>query len=141
MDFDRPAMLPIPRGRYPQVWGANMVFRRSALQALGGFDTRLGPVGGKRYCAEDTDIVQRMLQSGRPVAYDPALTVFHRVPRARLRRAYFRRVMWDMGEGEVSRWQFCPAGRASWSPALRFRLMARLAVRRRSPPWPGGLGR
>jgi glucosyl-dolichyl phosphate glucuronosyltransferase len=101
MEFDRPAMLPVPAGKYPQVWGANMVFRREALQELGGFDTRLGPVGGRRYCGEDCDIVRRMLEAGRPVAYDPALTVFHRIPRARLKRAYFRRVMWDMGEGQA----------------------------------------
>jgi glycosyltransferase involved in cell wall biosynthesis len=129
MDFDRPAMLQVPRGRYPQVWGANMVYRRSALQALGGFDTRLGPVGGKRYCAEDVDIVQRMLQSGRPVAYDPALTVFHRVPRARLRRAYFRRVMWDMGEGEALAAADAPKGPSLLGvPRWRFLLLARLAV-------------
>lgn len=101
MDFDKPAMLPVPAGTHPQIWGANMVYRRSALVALGGFDPKLGPVGRRRFCAEDTDIVRRMLEAGRAMAYDPALTVYHRVPRARLRRAYFRRVMWDMGEGEA----------------------------------------
>jgi glucosyl-dolichyl phosphate glucuronosyltransferase len=101
MEFDKPAMLPIAPGRHPQVWGANMVFRRQALVALGGFDTRLGPVGSRRFCEEDCDIVRRMLAAGRSVAYDPALTVFHRVPRARLKRAYFRRLMWDMGEGQA----------------------------------------
>jgi glycosyltransferase involved in cell wall biosynthesis len=129
MDFDRPAMLPVRWGSYPQVWGANMVYRRSALLALGGFDTRLGPVGGRRYCGEDTDIVQRMLQSGRAMAYDPALTVFHRVPRARLRRAYFRRVMWDMGEGEALAAADPPSGPSLFGvPRWRFRLLARLAV-------------
>ena len=129
MDFDRPAMLPVPVGSYPQVWGANMVFRRSALQALGGFDTGLGPVGGRRYCDEDVDIVRRMLRSGRAVAYDPALTVFHRVPRARLRRAYFRRVMWDMGEGEALAAAEAPIGpRLLGIPRWRFRFMVRLAV-------------
>ena len=129
MEFDKPAMLPILKGISPQVWGANMVYRRSALQALGGFDTRLGPVGAKRYCGEDTDIVQRMLQSGRPMAYDPALTVFHRVPRARLRHAYFRRVMWDMGEGEALATADPPKGPSLLGvPRWRFRLLARLAV-------------
>jgi len=106
-----------------------MVYRRSALQALGGFNTRLGPVGGKRYCEEDVDIVQRMLQSGRPMAYDPALTVFHRVPRARLRHAYFRRVMWDMGEGEALAAADPPSGPSLLGvPRWRFRLLAQLAV-------------
>ena len=111
MDFDKPAMLPISPGRHPQVWGANMVFRRQALAALGGFDTRLGPVGGRRFCEEDCDIVRRMLAAGRSVAYDPALTVFHRIPRARLKRAYFRRLMWDMGEGRALASADPPVGR------------------------------
>ena len=129
MEFDKPVMLPVSEGSSPQVWGANMVYRRSALQTLGGFDTRLGPVGGRRYCHEDVDIVQRMLQSGRAMAYDPALTVFHRVPRARLRHAYFRRVMWDMGEGESLAAADPPSGpRLLGVPRWRFRLLARLAV-------------
>jgi glycosyltransferase involved in cell wall biosynthesis len=129
MEFDKPAMLPIPADRHPQVWGANMVCRRSALQALGGFDTRLGPVGGKRYCDEDIDIVGRMLEAGRAVAYDPALTVYHRVPRTRLRRAYFRRLMWHMGEGEALAAADPPGGRSILGvPLWRFRYVARLAV-------------
>jgi hypothetical protein len=129
MEFDKPAMLPVPKGSSPEVWGANMVYRHSALQALGGFDTRLGPVGRRRHCGEDVDIVQRMLQSGRAMAYDPALTVFHRVPRARVRHAYFRKVMWDMGEGEALAAADPPSGpRLLGVPRWRLRLLARLAV-------------
>ena len=127
MEFDRAAMLPPLAGRYPQIWGANMVFRREALQKLGGFDTRLGPVGRRRYCGEDDDVVRRMLKASRPVAYDPALTVFHRIPRARLKRAYFRRVMWDMGEGQALA-ATDPPSRPSLAgvPRWRFRYVARL---------------
>ena len=127
MEHDEPAMLPVPPGRHPQVWGANMVFRREALVALGGFDPRLGPVGGQRFCEEDCDIVRRMLASGRAVAYDPALTVFHRVPRARLKRAYFRRVMWDMGEGRAFATAEAPPGpRVAGVPRWRIRYLAGL---------------
>ena len=139
MDFDKPAMLPIPPDRPPQVWGANMVFRREALLALGGFDTRLGPVGGRRFCEEDGDIVRRMLAAGRAVAYDPTLTVFHRVPRARLKRGYFRHVMWDMGEGRALAAEPPPGPYLIGVPRWRFRYMARLfaegavAIARRRP--------
>jgi glucosyl-dolichyl phosphate glucuronosyltransferase len=127
MEHDEPVMLPVAPGRHPQVWGANMVFRREALVALGGFDTRLGPVGGRRFCAEDGDIVRRMLASGRAVAYDPALTVFHRVPRARLKRAYFRRLMWDMGEGRAFATAEAPPGpRLVGVPRWRLRFMVRV---------------
>ena len=129
MEFDTPVMLPVSRGSYPQVWGANMVYRRSALEALGGFNTRLGPVGDKRYCEEDVDIVQRMLEAGRAVAYDPALTVYHRVPRTRLRRAYFRRLMWQMGEGEALAAADPPSGSSVLGvPRWRLRVLARLIV-------------
>jgi hypothetical protein len=122
MEHDEPAMLPVSLGRHPQVWGANMVFRREALVALGGFDPRLGPVGGRRFCEEDGDIVRRMLASGRAVAYDPALTVFHRVPRARLKRGYFRRLMWDMGEGRAFATAEAPPGpRLAGVPRWRIR--------------------
>jgi len=111
MDYDKPRMLPLPPGMHPQVWGANMVYRRSALVALDGFDPNLGPVGGRRFCSEDIDIVRRMLAAGFAMAYDPGLTVYHRVPRARLRRAYFRRAMWDMGEGDALAATTPPRGR------------------------------
>src|SRR5262249_8937281 len=89
MDINRPAILSAPSLSGPQVWGGNMVFRREALQTLGGFDVRLGPVGKRRYCDEDVDFVHRMLTMGRRIVYDPTLTVFHRIPRARVARAYF----------------------------------------------------
>lgn len=127
MEHDQPAMLPVPSGRHPQVWGANMVFRREALVALGGFDTRLGPVGGRRFCEEDGDMVRRMLAAGRAVAYDPALTVFHRVPRVRLKRSYFRRMMWDMGEGRAFAAAAAPPGPClAGVPRWRIRYVARL---------------
>src|SRR5499426_4665983 len=127
MDFDGFAKLPIPSGGHPQVWGANMVFRRSALLALGGFDVALGPVGSRRYSEEDIDIVRRMLEAGRPVVYDPDLVVFHRIPRARLTRAYFRRVMWDKGEGHaLAASDSPPSATLAGVPLWRYRHLARL---------------
>lgn len=130
MKFDKAAILPVPRADYPQVWGANMVFRRAVLQAVGGFDTRLGPVGPRRYCEEDGDLVRRILETGRRVVFDPALTVFHRVPAARLRRAYFRKVMWDMGEGRALARPVAPGGRKLLGvPRWRLPYVARLVLR------------
>jgi glycosyltransferase involved in cell wall biosynthesis len=143
MAFDGSARLPItpmPPGGHPQVWGGNMVYRRSALLALGGFDVALGPMGGRRYCEEDVDVVRRMLEAGRSVVYDPELVVFHRIPGARVTRAYFRRLMWDMGEGQAlaaadSRSSPTVAGVPRW----RYLYLARLvggsvaAVLRRRP--------
>jgi hypothetical protein len=104
-----------------------MVYRRSALLALGGFDVALGPVGSRRYSEEDIDIVRRMLEAGRPVVYDPDLVVFHRIPRARVTRAYFWRVMWDKGEGQALAGDDPPSSPTlAGVPRWRFRHLARL---------------
>ncbi len=129
MEHDAPTMLPVAGNRYPQVWGANMVFRRAALQALGGFDTMLGPVGRRRYCEEDCELVRRMLKAGRRIVYDPALTVFHRIPRARLRRAYFCRVEWDRSEGQALAADPPSEPKLFGAPRWRYRYAARLLVR------------
>ena len=127
MDFDGFAKLPIASGGHPQVWGGNMVYRRSALLALGGFDVALGPVGSRRYSEEDVDIVRRMLEAGRPVVYDPDLVVFHRIPRARVTRAHFCRVMWDKGEGQALAGDDRPSSPTlAGVPRWRFRHLARL---------------
>ena len=55
--------------------GANLAFRRSALEAVGGFDNYLGT--GTRFPAEDIDIVARILAAGWYGAYDPGVVVAH----------------------------------------------------------------
>jgi GT2 family glycosyltransferase len=51
-------------------WG-NMAGRRSALVAVGGFDTRL------TLAAADNDLCWRWLRSGRRIRYEPNMVVFH----------------------------------------------------------------
>ncbi|MET4322923.1 glycosyltransferase [Bradyrhizobium sp. RT5a] len=67
----------IPFG--PPVWhvgaGANMAIRRSALQAVGGFDERLG--AGAAGCSEDSEYWYRVLAAGYDCYYDPAIVVYH----------------------------------------------------------------
>ena len=97
-----PVTLPLTREKV-KVWGANMVVRRALLDELGGLDTRYGPVGERRFNGEDTDLIRRTLTAGHRVVYDPALTVFHRIGRERLRRRYFYRWEFDGAEGAASR--------------------------------------
>ncbi|HEX3235331.1 MAG TPA: glycosyltransferase [Gemmatimonadales bacterium] len=58
------------------IHGANFGFRRQALEAVGGFDERLG-AGSKYHSAEDTDAVARVSAMGWWGVYDPAPTVLH----------------------------------------------------------------
>jgi GT2 family glycosyltransferase len=55
--------------------GANFSFRRSALEAVGGFDDDLG-AGTNFYC-EDLEILARLSAKGWPGAFDPAPVVYH----------------------------------------------------------------
>lgn len=73
--------------------GANLSVRRDALEAVGGFDERLG-AGTRLQGAEDTDLVLRLSAHGFAGAYDPRPTVRHHHGRrtreevTRLKRVY-----------------------------------------------------
>jgi GT2 family glycosyltransferase len=56
--------------------GANLTFRRAALEAIGGIDPALG-AGSKFQGAEDTDAVAAVLWAGYSARYDPRPTVSH----------------------------------------------------------------
>ena len=67
------------------------VFRRDALDAAGGFDSRLAS-------GEDTELNWRLRKRGETVWFDPSLSVFYR-PRSTLRalaRQYFRYGRWKI---------------------------------------------
>jgi GT2 family glycosyltransferase len=55
--------------------GANMAFRRTAVEAVGGFDERLDV--GAAGCSGDSEIWYRLLASGGRCRYDPAAVVRH----------------------------------------------------------------
>lgn len=86
-------------GRYlppGAIRGANLGFRRAALDAIGGFDPRFG--SGARFPAEDIDAACRCSLRGWAGAYDPSIVVSHHHGRkaadvAKLFRAY------DYGRG------------------------------------------
>jgi O-antigen biosynthesis protein len=56
--------------------GANIAFRREAIEAIGGFDECLG-AGSPTCGGEDLDIFVRLLRSGRALTYEPAALVWH----------------------------------------------------------------
>lgn len=71
-------LFPYTPGRFGS--GANAVFRRADLVALGGYDGRLG-AGTPAAGGEDTDMYFRVVVSGRALSYEPAAIVWHRHPR------------------------------------------------------------
>lgn len=77
--FDQ-SFLSKPDRYAAHVWrigaGANMAFRRSALEACGLFDERLG--AGAAGCSEDSEIWYRILAQGGTCLYEPRAVVRHR---------------------------------------------------------------
>jgi glycosyltransferase involved in cell wall biosynthesis len=86
-----------------RVWGANMSFRRSALDAAGSFDTRVGPRGMKKYSHEDIVFVRKVVEIGKIVMFDPTPTVHHWVGPDRMRKRFFRTHSFYYGEGSAYR--------------------------------------
>jgi GT2 family glycosyltransferase len=84
------------RGPRDVLAGGNMAIRRSTLDAVGGFDERLG--AGSHYpSAEDNDLALRLLSSGCTIRYEPAALVYHRAWRGSLSYPIVR---WRYGRGK-----------------------------------------
>ncbi|HEY1251848.1 MAG TPA: glycosyltransferase [Thermoanaerobaculia bacterium] len=101
MDWEGSRLLALPFEPQPQVWGANMAFRRGLFERVGEFDARRGLSGRRLFRGEEVDLIERALRLGLRIVYDSALTVFHRIGPDRLRKAYFRRLAFDDGYGEA----------------------------------------
>lgn len=84
----------IPAGR---INGANMAFRRSSLQAAGGFDADLG--AGTPFPCEDVDMLARLSAAGWNGAYDPRLVVHHHHRRKTQAEAQALLRSYDIGRG------------------------------------------
>ncbi len=74
---------------------ANLVFRRTALEQVGGFDPRFVRIGASS--TEDHELQLRLWQAGLQGRYDPGMVVLAEVQPERLTAAYHRR--WHSGHG------------------------------------------
>lgn len=78
------------------IWPMNLALHRSALEAVGGFDERLGP-GTPYPAAEDNDLCRRLLEAGCRIVFDPGAVVYHRAWRPWSEHASLR---YDYGRGQ-----------------------------------------
>jgi hypothetical protein len=85
---DDDALFPYAPRRFGA--GCNMAFRRSALEAAGGFDVALG-VGTPARGGEDLAMFIGLVTSGATVAFEPAALVRH--THRRTERAFLRQVL------------------------------------------------
>jgi glucosyl-dolichyl phosphate glucuronosyltransferase len=91
--------LPAQPAAVRNLIGANMAFRREALDAAGGFNSSLGRVGRVPLGCEETELCLRIHARlpGALIVYDPRAVVEHRVPAARARWRYFAARCWAEG--------------------------------------------
>lgn len=82
---------PGERALVRNVIGANMSFRRTAIQASGGFRAELGRVGTTLAGCEETELcIRAAAVTGGHVVYQPKAVVTHQVSPDRHRWTYFR---------------------------------------------------
>jgi glycosyltransferase involved in cell wall biosynthesis len=104
--------------------GANMAWRKGALEELGGFDEGMGP-GTALRAAEDVDVFWRALTNGGTGVFEPRATVAHLQWRS---RAHHLRLCLGYGVGSgalaVKRWRLedglkDPDAKLSWRIVTR----------------------
>jgi glycosyltransferase involved in cell wall biosynthesis len=98
---------------YP--FGPNMAIRRGRLQAIGGFRSELGPLGGNIRSCGETDLFYRLEQRPLRVVYEPRAVVHHRIPKSRATRAWLLKRAYRFGRS-TSAMQFLNGGygRLGW---------------------------
>jgi glycosyltransferase involved in cell wall biosynthesis len=88
-----------PRAFVPAglIHGANFAFRRTVLEAIGGFDPALG--AGTAFACEDVDALARAAAAGWRGAYDPRPLVYHHHGRKTRDEALRLRRIYDLARG------------------------------------------
>ena len=85
-------------GKNPgRIIGANMIFKRSVLEQLGGFIENLGISPGKLTYGDDTYMVQRSIENGLRVFYDKDFHLLHYLPKYKMSLAYFYERLFQLG--------------------------------------------
>jgi glycosyltransferase involved in cell wall biosynthesis len=83
--------------------GANMSFRRPAIEAVGGFAKSLGRVGTSPVGCEETELSIRVSAThpDARILHEPSAQVRHQVPSERGTWSYFRRRCWAEGRSKA----------------------------------------
>jgi GT2 family glycosyltransferase len=103
--------------------GTNMVFTKSALVEIGGFDTSIGMTGAKISYGEETNLVNRMREYGMQVYYCPEMSVDHAILPYKLKLSWLLHSNFSNGYAGVTTFNY-KGGAGSYIPRL-LRSMAR----------------
>jgi GT2 family glycosyltransferase len=76
-------------------FGANIAFRRKALEAVGGFPEHLGRTGATLLSGEESAAIEAVREAGWRIVLHPDAVVDHAVPGSRcVSRYYWQRLWW-----------------------------------------------
>ena len=92
--------MPTETAPIRNVWSANMIVRRAAFLAVGGFRTGFGKLGDQNR-PEDTELCLRMSAAGGRWMYVPDAVIRHEVPIDRTTFLFFLRRCYAEGRGKV----------------------------------------
>jgi len=92
--------MPTTTAQIRNVWSANMLVRRDAFMAVGGFRTGFGKLGDQNR-PEDTELCLRMSVDGGRWMYVPDAVIRHEVPVDRTTFKFFLRRCYAEGRGKV----------------------------------------
>ena len=90
-----------PSGRIPG--GGNMAMRRRLFDSVGMFNTSLGRTGKRLLGGEESDLFERIANSGYRVYYVPRAVMYHIIPEEKLSRDYFVRLATNTGISQRTR--------------------------------------
>ncbi|QRP47871.1 glycosyltransferase [Amycolatopsis sp. FDAARGOS 1241] len=96
--------LPTALAEVRNVMGCTMSFRRTVLDEIGGFSTRVGRVGALPLGCEETELclrARRRLPRAR-ILFEPRAVVTHQVSADRLSWSYLRRRSWSEGVSKAA---------------------------------------
>ncbi len=100
------------------LWGVNLSFRKSVLEAVGGFDENLGRRGSELIAGEDTVLLKKIASLKKKIVYEPSAIVRHLIGPERLEWDYFLRHSIGMGKTNAlvetrcrAAWQLLRVGR------------------------------
>ena len=80
-----------------------MAMRRRLFDSVGMFNTSLGRTGKRLLGGEESDLFERIANSGYRVYYAPRAVMYHIIPEEKLSRDYFVRLATNTGISQRTR--------------------------------------
>lgn len=93
----------------PDEWinGTNMIFKRSLLEELGGFDVKLGMTGTRILYGEETNLLIKIRQNGHSIFYVPNIIVKHLIADYKLNLKWMFKSRFNNGVSALETFGLC----------------------------------